>query len=54
MNLAEYASLATIIAALLALVGWLVSGFTEATYNDSSILMMFYLTMGLALTRVKD
>ena len=35
--------------ALLSLAGWLVCGLTEATYNDSTIAMMFYFVMGLAL-----
>jgi hypothetical protein len=40
--------------ALLSLVGWLFSGLTEATYNDSTISMMFYFVMGLALACAKD
>jgi putative inorganic carbon (hco3(-)) transporter len=42
-----------LLTALLGLTGWLVSGLTEAVYNNSSIQMMFYFTAGLALASVR-
>jgi O-antigen ligase len=38
-----------LLTALLGLSGWLVSGMTQASYNDSSVLMVFYLVMGIAV-----
>jgi O-antigen ligase len=43
------ASRIPLLTALLGLAGWLVSGITEAVYNDTSVLMVFYLVMGIAL-----
>src|SRR5258708_3699666 len=43
-----------LLTALLGLVGWMVSGLTEAVYTDSSVLMVFYLVMGLALVKAQE
>ena len=42
-----------LLTALLGLIGWLASGLTEAVYNNSSIQMMFYFVMGLALASLR-
>jgi O-antigen ligase len=48
-NLTDEEPRILILTALLSLVGWLVSGFTETVYHDSNVLMMFYFVMGIAL-----
>ncbi len=42
-----------VLTAILGLAGWLVAGLTEAVFHDSSIAMLFYFVIGVALTYAK-
>jgi hypothetical protein len=39
-----------VLTALLALIGWAIAGMTEAVFHDSSVAMLFYFVMGVALS----